>query len=307
MNLPARARSHVQPSARALGYGVVALAACGWGTWGVIIRHAERGGPLDSRVDASVVMVTITVVAFALLSVERRVSTFVREPPKIRGWLGVGWLGFSDAMNVLLLFAAYRHTSFAIAVTTHYLAPIFVAIASPLALRERAHAHTYVAVAIGLFGLVLLLRPWNEALSADDVFGAACGAGSAVFYASNVIVNKRLVRSFTAIELMAYHGVVAAPVLVALVPPAAWSALHAPAVLDLVVGGVGPGALGGILFVWGLRSVPAAHASTLTLLEPLVAVLLALVVGERLAPISWLGGALILGGAALVLRKPGAV
>ena len=291
-----------------LGYAVVAVAACGWGTWGLIIRSADRFGPLDASVDAAVVMVAITLGAFALLAVERVRGSRAPERPGLREWLGVAWLGFSDAMNVMLLFAAYRHTSMSIAVTTHYLAPIFVAAAAPLALGERAHARTYRAIAVGLLGLVLLLRPWSEALEHHDLFGAACGAGSAFFYASNVIVNKRLFHAFTAIELMAFHGVVATPVLIGLVPHAAWSSLHLPAALVLAGGGIGPGALGGVMFVWGLRTVPAAHASTLTLLEPMMTVVLAIaVVGEQLALVSWLGAGLILAGALVVFRGAGSV
>jgi drug/metabolite transporter (DMT)-like permease len=50
--------------------------------------------------------------------------------------------------------------------------------------------------------------------------------------------------------------------------------------------------------------MPATHASTLTLLEPLVSVLLgAAVFGERLAPSGLAGGLAILGGALLVLLR----
>lgn len=48
--------------------------------------------------------------------------------------------------------------------------------------------------------------------------------------------------------------------------------------------------LGYVLFGYGLKTVPASKAITLTLFEPLVAALLAIVlVGEKLAPIGWVG------------------
>jgi drug/metabolite transporter (DMT)-like permease len=81
--------------------------------------------------------------------------------------------------------------------------------------------------------------------------------------------------------------------------------VHALAIV--AAGAVLPGALGGLFFVWGLRRIAASHASTLTLLEPLVAVTLAAVLlGERLAPAAALGAALILGGAAIVVSTGGA-
>ena len=75
----------------------------------------------------------------------------------------------------------------------------------------------------------------------------------------------------------------------------------------LAVASIGPGALAGLAFVWGLRRMPAAHASTLTLLEPLVAVVLgAVVFGEALGLRALAGGALILAGALTVMtaRSP---
>jgi DME family drug/metabolite transporter len=53
---------------------------------------------------------------------------------------------------------------------------------------------------------------------------------------------------------------------------------------------------GYVLFGWGLAHVPASTATTLSLLEPAVAAVLAvLVVGERLPPPGWAGIALVVG------------
>lgn len=285
-----------------IAYLAVALAAFMWGTWRFVLLYAERQVPgafIDARVESAIVMLVITIFGFALLTFEKR----DHEPRRAIHWLGVAWLGIADALNVVLLFAAYAHTTVAIAVTTHYLAPIFVAAVASRVLGEAPHPSTWFAIAFGFLGLALLLRPWSGDLGAHDWLGAAAGAGSAVFYASNVIVNKKLVGKFTAVELMAFHGVVATPFLFALAPLSRFAALNARATLVLVVGGIGPGALGGVLFIWALRRIRAARASTITLLEPLVAVSIAVALGERLAPISWLGASLILVCAGSVVRR----
>jgi drug/metabolite transporter (DMT)-like permease len=220
-------------------------------------------------------------------------------------WLAVAWLGIGGAMNVVLFFAAYQRTTVAVAVLTHYLTPIFVAIGAPLLLGEKARTRTFGAVAIAFAGLVLLLEPWRAGLGRADVVGAALGAGSAVFYASNVLVNKRLAKAFSGSELMVFHGLVATPLLFALVPRTEYAAVSQQALRMVVLGALGPGALGGLFFVWGLRRVKASHASVLTLLEPFVAVLLASsVLGENVGIVSVAGGALILGGAVLVVTGP---
>jgi DME family drug/metabolite transporter len=52
--------------------------------------------------------------------------------------------------------------------------------------------------------------------------------------------------------------------------------------------------LGYLLFGYALKTISASTATTLTLFEPLVAALFAvLLVGEQLAPIGWLGMVLI--------------
>lgn len=69
---------------------------------------------------------------------------------------------------------------------------------------------------------------------------------------------------------------------------------------------LGPMFVAYLLFGAGLRTVSSSRATTVTLLEPVVATLLAvLVVGERLAPPGWLGLALVLAGvAAVVTSRP---
>ncbi|MDP9000742.1 MAG: DMT family transporter, partial [Myxococcota bacterium] len=125
-----------------------------------------------------------------------------------------------------------------------------------------------------------------------------------VFYASNVLVNKFVVDSFSTSQAMFWHGVVATLFGVMWVPTSAWSTIDGHAATFLAALAIGPGALGGLAFVWGLRRMPAAHASTLTLLEPLVSVLIgAGVLGERVGARAFLGGALILAGAVAVMTQ----
>lgn len=290
-------RTSVAPPAEsALGHALVAGAAVGWGTWPLILRQA----PMPASLQSAIMMM---VMCLASLPVMRRDRVAAKARPV--HWLGVAWLGVGDALNVGLFFAAYQRTTVAITVLTHYLAPIFVAALAPLVLRERSHVRTGVAVAIAFAGLTLLLQPWRADLSPDDLVGAAFGAGSAVFYASNVLVNKRLAHVFSASELMFFHGFVAVPLLWLFVPRGAVDAAAPWSMAVVALGALGPGAVGGLAFVWGLRRIAASHAAILTLLEPFVAVLLgAVVLGQQVNGVALGGGALILIGAVLVVASP---
>jgi drug/metabolite transporter (DMT)-like permease len=290
----------IRGSRLALAYIVVAAAASSWGTWALTLRHTEALAPLPPQLETTVVFAVMTAVAWVVARVDR---TGVR--PDRASMIAVIWLGVSDALNVALYFAAVR-ISATVAVLTHYLTPLLVAAASPLVLRERLARKTALAVLLSLLGLGVMLAPDGERASSSSLgWCASLGAGSAVFYASNVIINKVVARAYSPSEAMLWHCVVATPLLAALVPVDAWRVADPKAISFLALVAVGPGALAGLAFVWGLRRMPAAHASTLTLLEPLVAVFIAVsVLGEPLSVHVVVGGVLILAGSAAVMAAP---
>ncbi len=283
-----------------LPYAAVALAACSWGTWSIFLRRAESmGGAMPSALEATILMAVMTAVS--------GVTTLRDRSPRRATWRDrawVVWLGVADSLNILLFFSAYKLT-ITVAVLAHYLTPVFVAVASPLVLRERLTARTALAVTGSLGGLALMLARSPGAVPMAAVWqSAALGAGSAVFYASNVIGNKFITEAFSTSEAIFWHALVATPFLAAFVPHHAWSAAEPRAVVFLAVAALGPGALAALVFLWGLRRMPAAHASTLTLIEPLVAVLVgAAVFGETLSWRTIVGGGLILGGALVVMTQ----
>lgn len=283
---------------RSLPYAAVALAACSWGTWALLLRKTEAIAPMGPALESTIVMATMTLVSglTMLRDRTRHAATW-----GARAW--VAWLGVSDAMNVLLFFAAVRLV-IAVAVLVHYLTPVLVAIAAPFALRERLTRRTASAVAASVAGLFVMLAPTSG--SADKsaaLWSAAFAAGSAVFYASNVIVNKLIASAFSPSEVMFWHGVVATPLLALVVPRASWTTIDPRAAGFLALVAIGPGAFAGLAYVWGLRRMPAAHASTLTLIEPLVAISLgAALFGEPFGLRTFIGGALIVASSLVVMR-----
>jgi len=284
-----------------IGFGLVAYAAVSWGFWPYFLRNAESHGGLDPAVESTIAMTMCIVVSAFLVRTDR-----VRVRASTGAWLGIVWLAIGDALNILFFFRAYQITTVAIAVLSHYLTPIFIAIAAPIVLREPADRRTSAAVFISFAGLVLLLEPWQSHASPSLALGAMFGAASAIFYASNVLVTKRLVPVFSGSEMTFFHALLAAPLLALMAPHGAWHAVDSRALRWLIAGSLVSGAIPGLMFVWGLRSIAASRASTLTLLEPLVAVLVVgvLIFGERLSGFGIAGGALILAGAALVLSRP---
>jgi drug/metabolite transporter (DMT)-like permease len=265
-----------------------------------LLRKAEALAPMGPALESTIVMTTMTLVSGLAMLRDR---TKLPATWGARAW--VAWLGVSDAMNVLLFFAAVRLV-ITVAVLVHYLTPILVAIAAPFALREKLTRRTAGAVVTSVAGLIVMLAPASSAADRSAAWWAAAfAAASAVFYASNVIVNKLIASAFSPSEVMFWHGVVATPLLAVMVPRAAWGTIDPHAAGFLAFVAIGPGALAGLAYVWGLRRMPAAHASTLTLIEPLVAVSLgAAVFGEAFGPRTLIGGGLIVGASLAVMRAP---
>jgi drug/metabolite transporter (DMT)-like permease len=287
--------------ARALPYAAVAISACSWGTWALLLRTAEAIAPISAPLESTVVMAVITAVSALTMLRDR---TTQRASWKARAW--VAWLGVSDALNLVLFFAAMRIV-ITVAVLVHYLTPVLVAIGAPLLLREKLTRRTALAVTVSVVGLVIMLAPSSSPQDrAAAWWSAALAGGSAVFYASNVIVNKHIALAFSPSEAMFWHGLVATPLLATIAARGTFAAPDPRALGFLALVAIGPGALAGLAYVWGLRRMPATHASTLTLVEPLVAVALgAAVYGEPFGARTVIGGTLILGASVYIMWRPG--
>jgi drug/metabolite transporter (DMT)-like permease len=291
---PQSSRGEVAASHARAGYAMVATAAGLWGTWSLFLRPAERISPLDPALETFLMFATMTVIVAPLALRDR-----ARAPRSRRSWGLMIALGATDALNVLCFFAAMQKGSLAVAVLFHYLAPLLIALSAPFFLAERAR-FPGVALLVALGGLFLLVGSTGPTRG-DVVAGAAWGTASAVFYAATTLLNKRLEVEFTTPELLAYHSAASSLFLLPFLFPLRAVSANA---LALVVGGAVLLSAGGtILYLNGLRRVPASRAAVLTLIEPVVALFVAVLVwGEPMTARGLIGAALVLAGAYLVLR-----
>ncbi len=264
------------------GVAMVTVAAASWGTWSLFLRPTG----LPAFVISPIVFAIMALVTFPLT---------LREAPARwdrRTVLLLAGNTVSDALNVITFFAALTYTTVAIAVLTQYLAPIFIALAAPRV--EGTHTRgARPAAALALSGLVLMLEPWRGA--ADGVLiGAALGATSAVAYAANVFIVRRLAERLGPARVMSYHSALAAVVML----PLAVGGLATVSLLDfglLAAGASTVGALSGVVFIAGLTRIGAARTAVLTFAEPVVAVAVGVLVwAEPMRPLAVLGSAFVL-------------
>jgi drug/metabolite transporter (DMT)-like permease len=271
------------------GTVLVALAAAGWGTWALFLR----GHGLEPAWQSVLILLVI-----AAAWLPAAVVASVRRPLRsARAWGLLVLAAITDAGNYLCYFGALDRGPIALAVLTHYLAPVVVALLAPVLLREALTRRTVASLAVSLSGLALLVLG-ESGFARASARTAALGAGSAIFYGLNTLLTKKLLDEFAASELLSYHCFISAA-LVALFAgplPAVSIFLWSP-----VAGALLLGACGAAAFYFGLRIIPAQRAAVLTYLEPLVAALVGyFFFAEPLGSAGLLGGALIIAGGAAV-------
>jgi drug/metabolite transporter (DMT)-like permease len=287
---------------------MVTGAASLWGTFSLFFRPAEKlveeaGGHLSAATECFILLWIV----FVVLSP----SSLLRKPQVTPPKSALFWLflfSVADALNVLLYFGAMQRTSVAVAVLTHYLQPVIVALLSPWVMREARQRGTGWAALGAVIGLALLLDPVHL-LSAPDsdhhqpVLGATMGALSAVLFATVVFSIKKLSAWFSSNQIQCLHFPGALLILYAFIPPGEFSMGYKPAGL-LLLAGLIPGTLGGYLFVEGLRHLRPSTAGILTLLEPIVALLVGILFWkEHPSAIAFVGASVILFSAYQVLKQ----
>lgn len=137
------------------------------------------------------------------------------------------------------------------------------------------------------------------ATGASPVLGIAVALLAGLAYALYTYASSRAMRAGgrsrpVMAAMFGLGGVALLPVLVVVGAPL----LQSPATVGIAAYlALGPMFVAYLAFGVGVRALPSSTVTTVTLLEPVVATALAvLVVGERLAPIGWVGIALVLAG-----------
>jgi DME family drug/metabolite transporter len=190
--------------------------------------------------------------------------------------------------------------------------PVFAAVLERLIERRRLSPLWVVCTSVAVLGVVLLaLSGGADAASsfADSVLGIGLGIVAGFSYALYTYASSRAIGAGSSAQgaMGAMFGMGAVgllPVLLAVGAPLVQSpaTIAIAAYLALL-----PMFVAYVLFGIGMRNLRSTTATTITLLEPVVATILAVVVvGERLAPLGWIGLIVIVAGVTVLAtaRQP---
>jgi drug/metabolite transporter (DMT)-like permease len=193
------------------------------------------------------------------------------------------------ALMILTFVSATKMTTAANAIFLQYTGPLYVLALAPFLLKERFRKADAAAVAVALAGMSLF---FVGRLEPGALAGNLVAVLSGVFFGLTILLLRRDA-SGDAIPSVIAGNLLAA----ALALPFAWRhlALDARGVALVLFLGIVQMGVSYVLFVKGLKTVPAAEASLLGMLEPMFNPLWAFLgLGER--PSTWasLGGAIVL-------------
>jgi drug/metabolite transporter (DMT)-like permease len=186
-----------------------------------------------------------------------------------------------------------------------YVYPVLVMASSVALRRERASRRRVLALGMALSGIGLVLG--GASAGRFDGLGALLALGAALTYTGYILVGDRVTAHVPPLGLAALvcSGAFGTFLLTGALrggpdlgfAPAGWLWLGALALVSTV------GAI--LLFFAGLVRVGPSMAAILSILEPVVTVVgAALVFGETLTAIQWLGGSVVLA-AVLIVQWPG--
>ena len=160
---------------------------------------------------------------------------------QVRSLLKVRWplhllRGVINVAMLALFAYALKELGLAEAYTLFFIAPLLITALSTVVLREKVHAAHWVAIGLGMVGVLVALRPSQDAffsLGALAVLGAACG------YAVSAITGRVLTRTDSSASLVFWTTVLLALGAGALAWPrwVAVAQVHWPLVAGLAVTG----------------------------------------------------------------------
>lgn len=226
-----------------------------------------------------------------------------------RDLLLMALIGVMTALYQVCYFGAIERTGVAVAtLVTLCTAPVMVAVISVAITKQRPSPAVLLSLTGALVGTALLVGFQEQAgESSADASGILLALGSASGYSVVTLASRKLAGRYHPFQSIAFSFSFGAVILFVFAfsrgivlnyTAVGWSLLF-------YLGTV-PTALAYVLFIVGMRSTTATVASISTLLEPLVATLLAWVIfGERFSPMGFVGVA-VLSGSLLILYRGGA-
>lgn len=283
-----------------MGYLKIITAILIWSSLGIFVRRAG----LSTLSTVFYPALAALVLQFLILSATGQIKGSLKNAGSIKNLLILSLVPFFFIANTLLFFFAFKHTTIANSVLTHYTAPIVVAMLAPLFLKEKILRITWIAIMLSSLGLwVMLGRPdFTQMFSFNDANtrGIIAGVLSGIAYAFIILTIRGIASRFSALFIVFVQNLVVVLVLFPFIlgTENIYQALPYMITMGFLHSTVAP-----ILYVDGLKTVKANEAAVLGYFEPVGAIILAFIFLQEVPePMALFGGGLIIISGIMILR-----
>jgi drug/metabolite transporter (DMT)-like permease len=266
----------------------ILLAIFLWSSLGVVVRL--------SGVQIHVLMFYSLVVAVIVQGLILTRKSYRKDFPGIGKLRYPIILGCISLVNTFTFYYAFQHTTIANAVLTHYTAPIIVAILAPFMLKERITGRIIAVIMFASAGLWIM----SDGLSVDKshMMGIAAGLVSGVAYALIVILLRMHAQKFRPLVFVLLVNIVIILLLAPFIREFPVHGLWSYLFMGIIHSTIAP-----IIYFRGLQQVTANRAAVLGYLEPVCAIVIAMLfLNEIPGTHSVIGGILIIFSGYLTLR-----
>ncbi len=276
-----------------IGILLIAISAASFGTLGIFGRYVYGDG-MD--------IFTALFIRFGVSAIFMITVLIVRKERFPRGrilaqLIGMGALGYVG--QSFLYLSSIKYASVGLIALLLYLYPMFVFILSTIFLREKVTAVKIIALVLSLVGAALTVDP-----KGGQLLGVVMIIAAALVYSVYIVVGANVMKHVTAFQSSAVVFMSAGAVYGMLtfgngvnLPQSntGWLAMLGMIVFSTIIAIT--------TFLAGIKIVGPTNGAMLSTLEPVVTVLLAAwLFGERLTPITLLGGGLILAAVIILTR-----
>ncbi|MCX8192856.1 MAG: DMT family transporter [Nitrososphaeria archaeon] len=278
---------------RMLGFILVGLAAIIWGSNGVIVNTVYA----DALVIAFYRALFATVILTPFVSLYKR-REFIEA---LREWKLLILNGLMNSLGWVSLFISMKLIPIANAVLLNYLAPIFVALAAPLVLKEKVRKITMISLMLSITGVLMML--YNQ-FGEVNWIGISYGLLSSLFYAIFILLSKKIREGVSSYILASYTYIftlIFLGIFTIFMSYDLYLGEYFPP--QLILMGVINTAFAVTIYFHGLGLIEAQRAVILTYLEPVTAAVLGtIILGQMLSSETLIGGILIILAGYLVSR-----
>lgn len=271
-----------------------------YGTIGLFLRHVSL--PSEIVVLFRGIIGSVFILSYLKLT-DRHINITAIKNNAL--WLILS--GIFLGLNWGFLFAAYMHTTIAIASLCNYTAPMIVILTAPIVLHEPLNRKKIPCVAAAFVGIVLVSGAWKGTAesveTAGNLSGILLGLASALCFVGIVICNRKIINisSFDkAVVQLAVSALAILPYVLINNRSAAALNWDMKSILIILTLGIVQTGIAYCFYFSGLGSLPVQTIAVLGYLEPVVSVICSSVfLHESMGITGWIGAILILGAAVI--------